>query len=94
MGIRKNFGYKPFQGKDCGEHQRPLGAAMTTKIQFAALVKIDISQAKMKDIYLYDDDFQNFASQSFGNIPGSGLDQIPQPIDIPLFSAEIDHATI
>ena len=45
-----------------------LGAMMITKIQLAAMSRVDISEEKRKDFYLYVDEFQNFATSSFANI--------------------------
>lgn len=45
-----------------------LGAMMITKIQLAAMSRIDIAEDKRKDFYLYVDEFQNFATESFANI--------------------------
>ncbi|MDD5396618.1 MAG: type IV secretion system DNA-binding domain-containing protein [Candidatus Moranbacteria bacterium] len=45
-----------------------LGAMMITKIQLAAMGRVDISEDDRKDFYLYVDEFQNFATESFANI--------------------------
>ncbi|MCX6766106.1 MAG: type IV secretion system DNA-binding domain-containing protein [Candidatus Moranbacteria bacterium] len=45
-----------------------LGAMMITKIQLAAMARIDIPEEERKDFYLYVDEFQNFATESFANI--------------------------
>jgi len=45
-----------------------LGAMMITKIQLAAMERVDIPEADRKDFYLYVDEFQNFATESFANI--------------------------
>ncbi|MCX7779014.1 MAG: type IV secretion system DNA-binding domain-containing protein [Patescibacteria group bacterium] len=45
-----------------------LGAMMITKIQLAAMSRIDIPEEKREDFYLYVDEFQNFATESFVNI--------------------------
>ena len=45
-----------------------LGAMMITKIQLAAMGRVDIHEDKRKDFYLYVDEFQNFATESFANI--------------------------
>jgi CxxC-x17-CxxC domain-containing protein len=45
-----------------------LGAMMITKIQLAAMSRIDISESERNDFYLYVDEFQNFATESFANI--------------------------
>jgi CxxC-x17-CxxC domain-containing protein len=45
-----------------------LGAMMITKIQLAAMGRVDIEEDTRKDFYLYVDEFQNFATESFANI--------------------------
>ncbi len=45
-----------------------LGAMMVTKIQLAAMSRVDIPEDERKDFYLYVDEFQNFTSDSFANI--------------------------
>jgi CxxC-x17-CxxC domain-containing protein len=45
-----------------------LGAMMITKIQLAAMERINVPESKRRDFYLYVDEFQNFATESFANI--------------------------
>lgn len=45
-----------------------LGAMLITKLQLAAMSRIDVPEAKRRDFYLYVDEFQNFATESFANI--------------------------
>ena len=45
-----------------------LGAMMITKLQLAAMSRVDIPEKERKDFYLYVDEFQNFATESFANI--------------------------
>jgi CxxC-x17-CxxC domain-containing protein len=45
-----------------------LGAMMITKIQLAAMGRVDIAEETRADFYLYVDEFQNFATESFANI--------------------------
>ena len=45
-----------------------LGAMIITKIQLAAMSRIDIPEEQRKDFYLYVDEFQNFATESFATI--------------------------
>jgi CxxC-x17-CxxC domain-containing protein len=45
-----------------------LGAMMITKIQLAAMSRVDIPEEERKDFYLYIDEFQNFSTESFANI--------------------------
>ncbi|MEA1925642.1 MAG: type IV secretion system DNA-binding domain-containing protein [Patescibacteria group bacterium] len=45
-----------------------LGAMMITKIQLAIMARIDMPEQERRDFYLYVDEFQNFATDSFKNI--------------------------
>ncbi|PIQ92905.1 MAG: hypothetical protein COV69_00795 [Parcubacteria group bacterium CG11_big_fil_rev_8_21_14_0_20_39_14] len=45
-----------------------LGALMVSKIQLAAMSRVNIPEEERKDFYLYVDEFQNFATESFVNI--------------------------
>lgn len=45
-----------------------IGAMMITKIQLAAMGRVDIPETERSDFYLYVDEFQNFATESFANI--------------------------
>ncbi|MFH0819479.1 MAG: CxxC-x17-CxxC domain-containing protein [bacterium] len=45
-----------------------LGAMMITKIQLSAMERINVSESQRQDFYLYVDEFQNFATESFANI--------------------------
>jgi CxxC-x17-CxxC domain-containing protein len=45
-----------------------LGAMMITKIQLAAMSRVDIEEENRRDFYLYIDEFQNFSTESFANI--------------------------
>jgi len=45
-----------------------LGAMIITKIQLAAMSRVDMPEGERKDFYLYIDEFQNFTTESFANI--------------------------
>ena len=45
-----------------------LGAMLITKLQLAAMSRVDIPEEERKDFYLYVDEFQNFATESFATI--------------------------
>lgn len=45
-----------------------LGAMMVTKIQLAAMSRVDVPEKQRRDFYLYVDEFQNFATDSFADI--------------------------
>lgn len=56
------------KGKIGEDSSALLGAMMITKIQLAAMGRADIPEEDRKDFYLYVDEFQNFATDSFANI--------------------------
>ncbi len=45
-----------------------LGSMMITKLQLAAMSRVDTNEEDRRDFYLYVDEFQNFATDSFANI--------------------------
>jgi hypothetical protein len=45
-----------------------LGAMMITKMQLAAMSRVDIPQNERKDFFAYVDEFQNFSTDSFADI--------------------------
>jgi len=45
-----------------------LGALLITKLQLAAMSRIDVLEQQREDFFLYVDEFQNFATQSFAAI--------------------------
>jgi hypothetical protein len=53
------------QGKIGEDNAALLGAMFITKIQLAAMNRVNISEHQRRDFYLYVDEFQNFATSSF-----------------------------
>lgn len=45
-----------------------LGAMFITKLQLAAMSRVDVLEEEREDFYLYVDEFQNFATESFATI--------------------------
>ncbi len=45
-----------------------LGAMLITRLQLAAMSRVDIPEQEREDFYLYVDEFQNFATESFASI--------------------------
>jgi CxxC-x17-CxxC domain-containing protein len=45
-----------------------LGAMLVTRLQLAAMSRVNIPEEERKDFYLYVDEFQNFATEAFANI--------------------------
>ncbi len=56
------------QGKLGEDNATLLGAMLITKIQLAAMARVHIAEEDRKDFYLYVDEFQNFATESFSKI--------------------------
>ena len=56
------------KGKVGEDNSGLLGAMIITKIQLAAMERVRIAEDDRKDFYLYVDEFQNFATDSFSNI--------------------------
>lgn len=53
------------KGKIGEDNSRLLGALMITRLQLAAMSRVDIPEEERKDFFLYVDEFQNFATDSF-----------------------------
>jgi len=53
------------QGKLGEDNATLLGAMMITKIQLAAMARVNIPEEQRRDFYLYVDEFQNFATEAF-----------------------------
>ena len=56
------------KGKIGEDASRLLGAFLITKIELAAMSRVNIPEADRRDFFLYVDEFQNFATESFANI--------------------------
>ncbi|MBU3934410.1 type IV secretion system DNA-binding domain-containing protein [Patescibacteria group bacterium] len=56
------------KGRIGEDNSRLLGALLITKLQLAAMSRVDTPEEKRKDFYLYVDEFQNFATESFASI--------------------------
>ena len=56
------------KGRIGEENSRLLGAMMVTKLYLTAMSRVDMPEPERKDFYLYVDEFQNFATESFANI--------------------------
>lgn len=68
MDNRKILILNLSKGRIGEDNSSLLGAMMITKIQLAAMERIDIPEDERKDFYLYIDEFQNFSTESFANI--------------------------
>jgi CxxC-x17-CxxC domain-containing protein len=56
------------KGKVGEDPSKLLGALLITKIQLAAMSRVDIEEQNRNDFFLYVDEFQNFATESFATI--------------------------
>ncbi len=56
------------KGRIGEDNSRLLGALLITKLQLAAMSRVDVPEEKRIDFFLYVDEFQNFATESFTNI--------------------------
>ncbi len=68
MDRRKILIMNLSKGRIGEDNSALLGAMMITKIQMAAMSRVDIPENERHDFYLYVDEFQNFATESFANI--------------------------
>jgi len=68
MNKRKIFLVNVSKGRIGENNSRLLGAMVITKLQLAAMERVRISENEREDFYLYVDEFQNFATDSFASI--------------------------
>lgn len=68
MDSGKIFIMNLAKGRVGEDTSRLMGGMLITKIQLAAMERVDTPEADRRDFYLYVDEFQNFATQSFANI--------------------------
>lgn len=68
MNSGKIFLVNVSKGRIGEDNSALLGAMLITKIQLAAMERVRIPEDERVDFYLYVDEFQNFATDSFANI--------------------------
>lgn len=68
MNEGKIFLVNVSKGRIGEDNSSLLGGMIITKIQLAAMERVRIPEEDRKDFYLYVDEFQNFATDSFANI--------------------------
>lgn len=86
------------QGRLGEDNATLLGAMMITKIQLAAMSRVNQPEEERRDFYLYVDEFQNFATESFNKILSEArkyrlnlilanqyIDQIPEEVRSAIF---------
>lgn len=86
------------QGRLGEDNATLLGAMMITKIQLAAMARVNTDEEERRDFYLYVDEFQNFATDAFVKILSEArkyrlnlilanqyIDQIPEEVRNAIF---------
>ncbi|MEK7607013.1 MAG: type IV secretion system DNA-binding domain-containing protein [Patescibacteria group bacterium] len=68
MDTGKIFIVNLSKGRIGEDNSRLLGGILITRLQLAAMERVDIPEKERRDFYLYVDEFQNFATESFANI--------------------------
>ena len=68
MDNKKIFIMNLSKGRIGEDNSRLLGGMLITKLQLSAMERVDIPESERKDFFLYVDEFQNFATESFANI--------------------------
>jgi Type IV secretion-system coupling protein DNA-binding domain len=68
MDTQKIFIMNLSKGRVGEDNSRLLGGMLITKIQLSAMERVDTPEKDRKDFFLYVDEFQNFATESFANI--------------------------
>jgi CxxC-x17-CxxC domain-containing protein len=68
MDEKKIFIMNLSKGRVGEESSRLLGALLITKLQLAAMSRVDIPEKERADFILYIDEFQNFSTESFATI--------------------------
>ncbi|MBI4363282.1 MAG: type IV secretion system DNA-binding domain-containing protein [Candidatus Doudnabacteria bacterium] len=68
MDNKKIFLINLSKGRIGEDNSALLGAMIITKLQLAAMSRVDVPEEERRDFYLYVDEFQNFATDSFANI--------------------------
>jgi CxxC-x17-CxxC domain-containing protein len=68
MDQRKILIMNLSQGRIGEDNSRLLGALLITKLQLAAMSRVDVPEERRQDFFLYVDEFQNFATESFAKI--------------------------
>jgi len=68
MNARKIFLVNVSKGRIGEDNSALLGAMLITKIQLSAMERVRIPEDERKDFFLYVDEFQNFATDSFASV--------------------------
>ncbi len=68
MDSKKIFIVNLSKGRIGENNSTLLGALVITKLYLTAMTRVEIPEPQRKDFFLYVDEFQNFATESFANI--------------------------
>ncbi|HAL50088.1 TPA: hypothetical protein DDY56_00775 [Candidatus Uhrbacteria bacterium] len=68
MDDQKIFIVNLAKGRIGEDSSRLLGGLLITKLQMSAMERVDIPEIERQDFYMYVDEFQNFAVESFASI--------------------------
>ena len=68
MDEQKILIFNLSKGRIGEDNSAMLGSMVITRLQLAAMSRVDIPENERKDFFLYVDEFQNFATDSFANI--------------------------
>jgi len=68
MDTKKIFIMNLSKGRIGEDNSKLLGGMLITKLQLAAMERVDVPEIERQDFFLYVDEFQNFATPSFANI--------------------------
>ncbi len=68
MDTGKIFIVNLSKGKMGEDNSALLGAMIITRLQLAAMSRVDMPEEKRRDFFVYVDEFQNFATESFPSI--------------------------
>jgi hypothetical protein len=68
MDTGKIFIVNLSKGKMGEDNSALLGAMIISRLQLAAMSRVDIPEEKRRDFFMYVDEFQNFATESFASI--------------------------
>src|SRR3989338_4985446 len=68
MDTQQIFIMNLSKGRIGEDNSRLLGGMLITKIQLSAMERVDMPESERSDFFLYVDEFQNFATESFANI--------------------------
>jgi len=81
------------KGKIGEDSTNLLGSFVVSKIQIDAMSRADLAEANRKDFYLYIDEFQNFATESFATILSEARKYKLGLIVANQYSSQLDEVT-